>query len=88
MTTPGAEPLPITTMPGWGFTETEWVDMDADGFVDCVTIRAQSSAAQLVWLRQPSDNKPWELNVIVENIGGTSFKVLKIAEKEKGSEKG
>lgn len=85
MTTPGAEPLPITTMPGWGFTETEWVDMDADGFVDCVTIRAQSSAAQLVWLRQPSDNKPWELNVIVENIGGTSFKVLKIAEKEKGS---
>ena len=44
MTKPQSKLMTVVEMAGWGFTQIEWVDMDADGVKDCVTIRAQSSA--------------------------------------------
>ena len=68
----------IQQISGWGFSQVEWVDMDGDNNVDCVTIRIKNDQAELIWLRQPTKNKLWDINIIIEDINGQNFKVVKI----------
>ena len=76
---PDAKKVPkLTEVPGWGFSQVEWVDMDGDGKSDCVSIRTRNDQAELVWLRQPQDNGKWDINILIEDINGQNFKVVKI----------
>uniref|UniRef100_F7AXU4 Uncharacterized protein n=2 Tax=Ciona intestinalis TaxID=7719 RepID=F7AXU4_CIOIN len=79
-------PVPIYTESERGFSSVAWVDMDLDNLTDCITIRSSANFAQLIWLRQPPEQAPWQPNVInpnlpgesssAQDVGGTYFKVL------------
>ncbi|XP_039254466.2 uncharacterized protein LOC120331449 [Styela clava] len=81
-------PIPIVNRTGKGFSHTEWIDMDIDGYVDCVTIEGSNSMNSLIWLQQPASQSRWiqhRISGLQEDVGGTEFRVMKLPSSETGT---
>ena len=79
-----SEPLALVPSDGtnWFYHDADFKDMDADGYVDIVTGRANvpiigEATTQLIWLKNPGNttiNAPWKLNYLITK-GGPDIQV-------------
>lgn len=63
----------ITIDAGWNYERSQWVDMNKDGRVDCLTARFRGGVGQLLWFQQPKGQDKWGQQIIHEGMADGNF---------------
>nr|XP_039257025.1 uncharacterized protein LOC120333741 [Styela clava] len=58
---------------GWNYERAQWVDMNRDGRIDCLTARFRGGVGQLLWFQQPKGQDKWGQQIIHEGMADGNF---------------
>lgn len=63
----------ITVDDGWNYERSQWVDMNKDGYLDCLTARFRGGVGQMLWFEQPAGNGNWAQHIVHEGMADGNF---------------